>query len=84
MGRQVLMYLSHAVKRIVEGFTPQARDDAHETQRTSLASVLMIVGLSLYIAGGLGYYAKAHLWDVLTEQQKAIVVQAMMTNDQML
>ncbi|MFF7706729.1 hypothetical protein [Pseudomonas sp. NPDC007930] len=84
MGRQVLLYLSHFFKRIMESITPQARGYDEEQEGFSLASWVMIVGLALYIAGGLGFYAKTHLWDQLTEQQKGIVVQAMMTNDQML
>ncbi|MBD1551681.1 hypothetical protein [Pseudomonas typographi] len=86
MGRQVLLYLSHVVKRIIDSVTPQARAtrDEEEHEGFSLASLVMVIGLSLYIAGGLGFYAKTHLWDTLTEQQKGIVMQAMMSNDQML
>lgn len=83
MGRQVLLYLSHFFKRVIDSITPQARDE-DEQEGFSLVALFMIIGLSIYIAGGLGYFAKAHLWDSLTEQQKGVVVQAMMTNDQML
>lgn len=82
MGRQVLLYLTHFFKRIQDIFTSSAQDDAEGG--TSPLAVLTIVVLGLYIAGGLGLYAKHHYWDHLSEAQKAVVIQSMAATEQAL
>ena len=87
MGRNLFQFVRRVFNLTPSGqeAAPKDRYIDEETEKsTSLASVIMIVGLSLYIVGGLGYFAKTHAWDNLNEQQKAMVVQAMMANDQML
>jgi len=40
--------------------------------------------LSFYILGSLGFYAKVHIWDALSEDQKSMVIESMAANQQML
>lgn len=82
MGRQVLLYLTHFFKRLQEAFTVSARDDGDEG--ASPLAVMIIVALCLYIAGGLGVYAKHHYWDHLTDAEKAVMVQSMAAAEQTL
>jgi hypothetical protein len=82
MGRQVLLYLTHFFKRMHDIFMSPARDDAEAG--TSPLAVLIMVALGMYIAGGLGLYAKNHYWDHLSEEQKALVIQSMAACDQVL
>ena len=82
MGRQVLLYLTHFFKRIQDIFTSSAQEDT--PRETSPLAVLIIVALALYIAGGLGLYAKTHYWDHLSEAQKTVVIQSMAATNQTL
>lgn len=82
MGRQVLLYLSHFFKRVQELLTSTGRDDAEDS--FSPLAILAVVVLSLYIAGGLGIFAKTHYWDHLTEAQKTVVIQSMAATEQTL
>jgi hypothetical protein len=90
MGRIVLLYLFQFARRVLQSITPQPREESYSTYseetegRMSVTAILMIVGLSFYILGGLGYYAKVHCWDQLTDVQKGVVVQAMIANEQAL
>lgn len=90
MGRIVLLYLFQFARRVLQGITPQPREESHSTYsedsegRMSVTAIVMIVGLAFYILGGLGYYAKVHCWDQLTDVQKGVVVQAMIANEQAL
>lgn len=82
MGRQVLLYLTHFFKRLQDAFTPSVRDDAEDG--ASPLAVMIIVALCLYIAGGLGVYAKHHYWDHLTDAQKTVMIQSMAAAEQTL
>ncbi|WPO98316.1 hypothetical protein SFA35_16900 [Pseudomonas sp. HR96] len=91
--RLVLMLLSQAFKRVSAGIASIRRDSAVLTQNDnavddtdgfSKSAVMIIAALALYIAGGLGYYAKVHIWDGLTPQQKDFVVHSMMVDQQVL
>lgn len=82
MGRQVLLYLTHFFKRLQDIFMSPAQDDAESG--TSPLAVLAIVVLCMYIAGGLGFFAKTHYWDHLTDAQKAVVIQSMAATEQTL
>ena len=91
--RLILMLVSQAFKRVSAGIASfrrgsivmsqdQGRLDAVEG--FSKSAIMIIAALALYILGGLGYYAKAHVWDELTPQQKDIVIQSMMVEQQVL
>lgn len=91
MGRLVLFYLLQFVRRVAQRLTAGPRDDAYTTylddereQGTSKTAIALIAGLAFYIVVGLGYYAKVHCWDELTEAQKDVVVQAMIANEKAL
>lgn len=64
---------------------PYSRDFTRETEREenwSLKSILLVVALSCYCLGGLGYYAKTQIWDTMTEAQKEQMAQAMIASSQ--
>ena len=91
--RLVLMLITQAFKRVSAGIASFRRDTAvlTQTDRTvdeaegfSKSAIMIIAALCLYIAGGLGFYAKAHVWDGLTPQQKDFVIHSMMVDQQVL
>ena len=64
---------------------PYSRDFTRETEREeswSLKSILLVVALSCYCLGGLGYYAKTQIWDTMTDAQKEQMAQAMIASSQ--
>ncbi|WP_296252703.1 hypothetical protein [Pseudomonas sp. UBA4194] len=94
MLRLFLLVLFHVYKRCAAGLASirgeradegYARyDEAEEGGRWSALTILTITVLSFYILGSLGFYAKVHIWDTLTEDQKAFIVQSMLVDQQML
>lgn len=87
MGRIVLFYLFQFVRRILQSFTAAPRAESRYDEAEvglSRTGVALVSALVLYIVCGLGYYAKVHCWDTLTEEQKGVVVQAMIVNEQSL
>jgi len=53
-----------------------ARED-NDGGRWTFVSIVIAFTLSLYVVAGLGFFAKVHMWDTLTVQEKASAVQAM-------
>lgn len=94
MLRLVLLLLSYCYKRattslasmrdqrIGDGYSRYEENE--EGGRWSLLTLLTIAVLSLYILGSLGFYAKVHVWDTLSEAQKSMVIESMAANQQML
>ncbi|WP_213881450.1 hypothetical protein [Pseudomonas sp. dw_358] len=91
--RLVLMLLSQAFKRVSAGIASMRRESDvlaqtdrvdDEAEGFSKSAIMVIAALALYIAGGLGYYAKVHVWDGLTPQQKDFVIHSMMVDQQVL
>lgn len=91
--RLVLMLLSQAFKRVSAGIASMRRESDvlaqsdridDQDEGFSKSAIMVIAALALYIAGGLGYYAKAHVWDGLTPQQKDFVIHSMMVDQQVL
>jgi hypothetical protein len=50
--------------------------------RWTFVSIFIVFTLSIYSLAGLGYYAKVHVWDGFTEQQKENIAQAMIVSSQ--
>jgi hypothetical protein len=67
-----------------ENYTQSFSDDDHDVGRWTFMSVFIVFTLSLYIIAGLGYYAKVHVWDGMSDEQKAAVSQAMVVDTQYL
>jgi hypothetical protein len=90
MGRIVLLYLFQFARRVLASLTAAPREESYTRYepdaegRTSKTALALMVGLVLYIVGALGYFAKVHCWDEMTDAQKGVVVQAMIANDQAL
>jgi uncharacterized membrane-anchored protein len=88
-----MMLLSRAFERVSSsiasfrrGSVVMSQDEGRldEVEGFSKSALMIIAALVLYIVGGLGYYAKAHVWDELTPQQKDIVIQSMVVEQQVL
>ncbi|SET20436.1 hypothetical protein [Pseudomonas graminis] len=67
-----------------ENYSQSFSNEDHDVGRWTFMSVFIMLTLSLYIVAGLGYYAKVHVWDDMTEAQKAAVAQAMVVDTQYL
>jgi hypothetical protein len=67
-----------------ENYTQSFSNDDHDVGRWTFMSVFIVFTLSLYIIAGLGYYAKVHVWDGMSDEQKAAVSQAMVVDTQYL
>lgn len=65
-----------------QGFSRDFNREEDESGRWTFVSIFAVFTLSLYILSGLGYYAKVHVWDQMTEQQKEVVSQAMVVSSQ--
>lgn len=94
MLRLVMLVLFHFYKRFASGLASLRgvrTQDSYESfgatpenTRWSALTILTIAVLSFYILGGLGFYAKVHIWDTLTQDQKDFIVQTMLADQQML
>ncbi|WP_426139698.1 hypothetical protein [Pseudomonas sp. DWP3-1-2] len=93
MLRLVVAHLFQWFKRLASSAVSRnGRDDNHsqdfsredEGGRWTFISIVMVLTLSLYTVAGLGYYAKVHVWDGFTEQQKENITQAMIVSSQSL
>jgi hypothetical protein len=67
-----------------ENYSQSFSNEDHDVGRWTFMSVFIVLTLSLYIVAGLGYYAKVHVWDGMTDEQKAAVAQAMVVDTQYL
>jgi hypothetical protein len=67
-----------------ENYSQSFSDDDQDVGRWTFMSLFIVFTLSLYVIAGLGYYAKVHVWDGMTEEQKAAVAQAMVVDTQYL
>ena len=52
--------------------------------RWTFMSVFIVFTLSLYVVAGLGYYAKVHVWDGMSDAQKEAIAKAMVVDTQYL
>lgn len=94
MLRLLLLLLSYCYKRVTTSLASmrdQRIDNGYSTfeevdegGRCSWLTLLTIAVLSFYILGSLGFYAKVHIWDALSEDQKSMVIESMAANQQML
>jgi hypothetical protein len=91
--RMILMLLAQAFKRVTAQIASFCRGSAVLGQEDRLdgqeegfskSAIMIIAALVIYIVGGLGLYAKVHVWDGLTDQQKDFVVQSMIVEQQVL
>jgi hypothetical protein len=88
----MLVQLFQWIKRLSTGTSPRNDDNYSETfsgedselGRWTFLSLAIVFTLSLYVVAGLGYYAKVHVWDGMSDQQKEAVSQAMVVNTQYL
>ncbi|WP_268796771.1 hypothetical protein [Pseudomonas huanghezhanensis] len=88
----MLVQLLQWIKRIATRTAPQNDENYSETfsgeqsdvGRWTFLSIFIAFTLSLYVVAGLGYYAKVHVWDSMTEQQKEAVAKAMVVDTQYL
>ncbi len=67
-----------------EGYPQSFSDEERDVGRWTFMSVFIVFTLSLYIVAGLGYYAKVHVWDSMSEAQKEAVASAMAASTQSL
>jgi hypothetical protein len=93
MLRLVMIYLFQWFKRLASNAVSRnGRDDTYtenfssredsDSGRWTFVSLFIVFTLSLYSLAGLGYYAKVHVWDSFTEEQKANIAQAMIVSSQ--
>jgi hypothetical protein len=88
----MLVQLFQWIKRLSTRTSPQNEENYSETfsgeesdvGRWTFLSLAIVFTLSLYVIAGLGYYAKVHVWDSMTDQQKEAVSQAMVVDTQYL
>jgi hypothetical protein len=88
----MLVQLFQWIKRLSTRTAPQNDENYSETfsgeesdvGRWTFLSIFIVFTLSLYVVAGLGYYAKVHVWDGMTEQQKEAVAKAMVVDTQYL
>ncbi len=84
MLRPVLTYLYQSFKRLASP-SDERRGVLEEGQpRTSVWAYAVMAALLLYILGGLGYFAKFHVWDEMTAEQQAIMIKSMQVDPQLL
>jgi len=67
-----------------ETYSQSFSDDEQDVGRWTFMSIFIVFTLSLYIVAGLGYYAKVHVWDGMTEGQKEAIAKAMVVDTQYL
>jgi len=67
-----------------ENYSQSFSDDEHDVGRWTFMSVAIIFTLSLYVVAGLGYFAKVHVWDGMSDAQKEAVAKAMVVDTQYL
>ncbi|SEQ30107.1 hypothetical protein SAMN03159444_01455 [Pseudomonas sp. NFACC02] len=67
-----------------ESYSQSFSDEERDVGRWTFMSVFIVFTLSLYIVAGLGYYAKVHVWDSMSEAQKEAVAKAMVVDTQYL
>ena len=92
MLRYVVIHLFQWLKRFSSVQDPRhhadlkySRDFTREEQRAnswSLTTIVLVSALVCYSLGGLGYYAKTHIWDTMTDAQKEQMAQAMIASSQ--
>lgn len=88
----MLVQLFQWIKRLSTGtpaeseerYSQSFQDEDSDVGRWTFMSVFIIFTLSLYIVAGLGYYAKVHVWDGMSEAQKEAVAKAMVVDTQYL
>ncbi len=67
-----------------ESYSQSFSGEDHDIGRWTFTSIAIALTLSLYVVSGLGYYAKVHVWDGMTEAQKEAVAKAMVVDTQYL
>lgn len=80
------------IKRLSTGASSESEDnysqsfsgEEHDVGRWTFMSIFIVFTLSLYIVAGLGYYAKVHVWDGMSEGQKEAIAKAMVVDTQYL
>jgi hypothetical protein len=88
----MLVQLFQWIKRLSTGtpaeneerYSQSFQDEESDVGRWTFMSVFIVFTLSLYIVAGLGYYAKVHVWDGMSEAQKEAVAKAMVVDTQYL
>lgn len=67
-----------------ERYSQSFSDEENDVGRWTFMSVFIVFTLSLYVVAGLGYYAKVHVWDDMSDAQKEAVAKAMVVDTQYL
>lgn len=67
-----------------ESYSQSFSHEERDVGRWTFMSVFIVFTLSLYVAAGLGYYAKVHVWDGMSDAQKEAVAKAMVVDTQYL
>lgn len=67
-----------------ENYTQSFSDEERDVGRWTFMSVFIVFTLSLYVVAGLGYYAKVHMWDTMSDAQKEAMAKAMVVDTQYL
>lgn len=67
-----------------ESYSQSFSDDEQDAGRWTFMAVFIVLTLGLYIVAGLGYYAKVHVWDGMSEAQKEAIAKAMVVDTQYL
>ncbi|MFJ3485234.1 hypothetical protein ACIPL1_17865 [Pseudomonas sp. NPDC090202] len=88
----MLVQLFQWIKRLSTGTSAQNEEnysqsfsnEDNDVGRWTFMSLFIIFTLSLYVVAGLGYYAKVHVWDGMSEAQKEAVAKAMVVDTQYL
>ena len=67
-----------------ERYSQSFSDEDRDVGRWTFMSIFIVFTLSLYVVAGLGYYAKVHVWDGMTDVQKESIAKAMVVDTQYL
>lgn len=91
MLRLVVIHLFQWFKRLSTTLLARSSGEARYSRdfngeddrgRWTFVSIFIVFTLSLYCLAGLGYYAKVHVWDGFSEEQKQNIAQAMIASSQ--
>ena len=88
----MLVQLFQWIKRLSTGSTTESEenysqsfsDEDQDVGRGTFMTVFIVFTLSLYVVAGLGYFAKVHVWDGMSEAQKEAVAKAIVVDTQYL
>lgn len=90
MFRVVLNHVSQFLKRVAGDIPAQPNalksrreSSLHEEEASApwnAASVLLVLALAVYVAGGLGFFVKVHVWDQMSAGEHQAILDAMVVD----